>query len=239
MTGERGRVRDRWAWRPNLRWVPSVLLVVIALVAGFLASVSANTTWTSIWIGVISTATAAALVDASAVWERQRQFAPVRRLAARRVGRLHQLLLQMVEVVFDDVNVSSPAEWPAALRTIPDGPVNLSLPAAVYPSRTRQQFLRDLLSKLDLELEELSSLAAAGVLTRELDTVDEALRSSVFMGLVRDVFSVLPLHRDRLLMASEVAKVLTVVQAVLPVAARAAGTSWKYGEWPTTWRMRR
>ncbi len=98
-----------------------MLLVVIALVAGFLASVSADTTWTSIWIGVISTATALALVDASAVWERQRQFAPVRRLAARRVGRLHQLLLQMVMVVFDDVNVSPPAEWPAALRAIPDG----------------------------------------------------------------------------------------------------------------------
>jgi len=128
VTGERGRVRGRLTWRPHLRWVPSVLLVVIALVAGFLASVSADTTWTSIWIGVISTATASALVDASAVWERHRQFAPVRRLAARRVGRLHQLLLQMVMVVFDDVNVSSPAEWPAALLAIPDGPVDLCMP---------------------------------------------------------------------------------------------------------------
>ncbi len=234
MTGERGRVRGRLTWRPHLRWVPSVLLVVIALVAGFLASVSADTTWTSIWIGVISTATASALVDASAVWERHRQFAPVRRLAARRVGRLHQLLLQMVMVVFDDVNVSSPAEWPAALLAIPDGPVDLCMPAAVYPPRTKQQYLRELLSRLDLELEELSSLAAAGVLTRELDTVDEALRSSVFMRMVRDAFSVLPRQRERLVIASGAAKVLTVVQAVLPVAARAAGTSWKYGEWPTT-----
>lgn len=225
--------KRRERWRPTWRWTPPALLFLVALAAVVLTAVSSDPTWRSIWIGVTTTALASGLVDGSAVLERERQLAPVRRLAGRRIGRLHQLLLQAIATVFDDVQTDRSNAWPAALRAAADAPVDLTTLANVYPPRSRQQRLVELAGQLDDELEELSSLAAAGVLTRELDKLDEALRSAPFMLLLRDAFPGQPLWRGRAVMAQDAAALLERVQETLPAAATAAGSSWRHGHWPT------
>jgi len=188
-------------------------------------------TWTSIWIGVAGTSAAAALVDASAVWEARRRPLPVQRLAARRLGRIHQLLLQIVRVVFDDLQADEPRRTPQALRELPEAPLDLTTPAAVHPPRSRQQFAVELHAQLQAVRDELVALAGTGVLAHEADEVDRLLSNSPFVILVRDAIPAAPHWRARAQIAADAADVVAAVQELMPVAARAAGPTWRYGQW--------
>lgn len=208
-----------------------MLLTLVCVGAGIGAAGAGSDTWTSIWIGVAGTSAAAALVDASAVWEARRRLLPVQRLAARRLGRIHQLLLQIVAVVFDDLQVAEPRRAAQRLRELPEAPLDLTTPAAVHPPRSRQQFVIELHAQLQAGREELVALAGAGVLAHQADEVDRLLSSSPFMSLVRDAFPAEPHWRTRAQIAADAADVLTAVQGLMPVAAKAAGPTWHYGQW--------
>ena len=226
-----------WPWR----WVPVMVLTVVGIIASLgAAHVSASgatpvdirNMWTSIWIGVAGTSAAAVLVDASAVWEAQRRLLPVKRLAGRRLGRLHQLLLNIVTVVFDDLHVDEPSRTAQALRELPEASLDLTSSAAILPPRTRQERLSELHTQLQAVREELVALASAGVLASQADEVDRLLSNSGFMCFVRDVFPSFPQMGTRAVLATQAADVVTALQALMPVAAKAAGKTWPYGQWP-------
>jgi hypothetical protein len=220
----------RWAAVP-WRWLPVMLLTLACVGAGVAAAAASSETWTSIWIGVAGTSAAAALVDASAVWEARRRLLPVQRLAARRLGRIHQLLLQIVTVVFDDLQVAEPQRAAQGLRELPEASLDMTTPAAVHPPRSRQQFVIELHAQVQAVREELVALAGAGVLAHEADELDRLLSSSPFMSLVRDAFPSAPHWRNRSQIAADAADVLAAVQGLMPVAAKAAGPTWRYGQW--------
>jgi len=213
------------------RWLPVMLLILVCVGAGLGAAAAGSDTWTSIWIGVAGTSAAAALVDASAVWEARRRLLPVQRLAARRVGRIHQLLLQIVAVVFDDLQVDEPRWTAQGLRELPEAPLDLTTPEAVHPPRSRQQFVVELHAQLQAVRDELVALAAAGVLAHQADEVDRLLSNSPFVIFVRDAIPAAARWRARAQLAADAANVVAAVQELMPVAAKAAGPTWRYGQW--------
>lgn len=213
-----------------LRALPSVVLIAAGTVAGTSAFlVAKDLTLFSILTGVASTAIASGLVDGSAVHERHRQAVPVRQIAARRIGQVHQTLLSIVQLMFDDVTAARASDWPSALRAIAEGPIDLRLRAAVFPPRQRVEYLRDLYAELSSTLDELNVLAAAGVLSAEANRLDSTVRNSNFVSLVGAALAV-PLFQERLIPAAEAASVLEAVQSLLPAAAKSAGATWRYGK---------
>src|SRR4051794_31730966 len=100
---------------------------------------------------------------------------PVERLVARRLGRLHQLLLQIVDVLFEP-RCADARDIPAALRALDESALDLTAPADVLPPRSKQVFACELFRQLEYELEAVPALQASGALAEELDKVDTALR---------------------------------------------------------------
>ncbi len=166
-----------------------IILSVLAVTgAGAAVTTRDDPTYLSIWVGVTSTAFAAALVDASAVLEARRRTASIERVVHRRLRQARQVVLSQIRVVFAALPTTSEVRLAQSLRALPDTPIDLrTAPADVYPERTRQTYLRELQGQLQALLDELSSFLAAGVLTDELEAVDRLLRGHPFMILIRDV----------------------------------------------------
>lgn len=211
------------------RWLPSVVLVAIGAAAAVVAVLQrSDLALFSIFIGVTSTAIASGLVDLSAVHERHRQAAPLRQLAGRRIGRLHQVLLNIVQVLFDDLHPKTAADWPEALRTAPEGPIDLTTAANVHPPRSRGQYLNDLRAQLLTVLDELGTLSAAGVLTAEVNFLDQTINGP-FLSMV-EASSLTSSFRTREVIANEAASVIEKVQTKFAAAEKAAGKNWQYGK---------
>jgi len=202
----------------GLRLLPAGVLSLVT-VGGATSAILVrhNSTWVSIWLGVTSTAFAAALVDASAVLETRRQFAPARRVVRRRLQQVHRLLVDLVRVVFDDLAALEDSALPEGLRALPDRPIDLRTSLArVYPPRTRQVYLREVQMRLQVLLDELISFTAAGILPDELEQVDQLLKSAPFMLLVRDVLSGDVWLKSNRVSAEQAADLLEKLEALVP-----------------------
>jgi len=127
----------------TLRWWAVVAWAALAGGAMIMAVRASDATWQSILAGVATTALAIAVVEAIALVERQRQERPVSQMVGRRIGRLHQTLISIVQTVFDDQR-AEPRNWPAVLRQIPDRAEDFESTANVYPPRTRRVYLHQL-----------------------------------------------------------------------------------------------
>jgi hypothetical protein len=237
----RSLVRRR---RPTLartyrRFLPDAIITCCAIASAVLATVANDIAWIAIWIGLAATLAVGALVDFAAVLEQDRRLRPIRGAVGRRIGKLHQILLAIVSTTFDDLEVASATDWPSALRASPEGPIDLSTAAKVYPPRTRQQRIVELRAELNATVEELVSLSAAGVLTGEVNRLDQALTTSAFLSLVRTAFAITPGYKNGSTIARDAADLLEQVQREMPAAAAAAaaaaGSSWRYGD---TWVRR-
>jgi len=213
----------------RLRWAVPVLFL-IAAGGATLATRGADSTWQSIWAGVVTTLVAAAVVDAIALVERSHNDKPVRQMAGRRIGRVHQIVLDMVVTIFDDYQAEA-RDWPMQLRQVQDRAEDFDTPAKVFPVRTRRSQLITLLALLEDNIDELAGLAAAGVLAREADIVDRALSRSGFLSCVRSAAAGVRWDSGRPIVGDQAAALLEQLQQVLPAAARAAGSTWNYGEW--------
>jgi hypothetical protein len=213
------------------RWIVGPVMLVAAFVAVIGAVVANDPTAVSIWIGVAVTGVTTGFVDLSGLVERRRQLRPVERLVGRRIGRLHQLLLQLTTAIID-VQYGDARDIPEVLRRLSEGPLDLATPANVVPSRSRQEFAQQLYMQLVSELEAVPALQASGVLSEELDQIDLALRGGAFIVIVRDALPLQARWATRCSIAHDAANTIEEVQAVMPVAAKAAGRSWKYGD---TW----
>jgi len=179
---------------PSPRWVPSAALLIGGGISAVLVALTLDITWQAIWIGLAATCLSAGLVDASAVWGRHRQLQPVRRLAARRVGHINSLILQMVSLVFEGFRAEEADPYIACLRASPDGPLDLSTPAQVIPPLSKAQHAWELLRELRQVQADCLSFAGAGVLGTELEQLDQILTSSVFLSFAESA-PVMPLHR--------------------------------------------
>jgi hypothetical protein len=101
--------------------------------------------------------------------------------------------------------------------------VDLTGPADILPPRTRHQYAIERFARLRNELESVPALQAAGVLSEELDVVDQALRGGPFIVFLRDPLPMSARFTPRTLLASQAAEVLERIQSVMPAAARAGG----------------
>jgi hypothetical protein len=219
----------RFARSRGWRWAAGPVLLLLASAAVIGAVVATDATAVSIWIGIAVTGITTGFVDLSGLIERRQQLQPVERLVARRIGRLHQLLLQIIEVLFD-ARCADARELPARLRGLSEAELDLNVPAHVFPPRSRQSFAQQLYAQLVSELDAIPALQASGVLSAELDTVDAALRGGSFVLFVRDALPLQARWPTRAVLAHNAADVLELVQSIMPVAARAAGRSWNYGD---------
>lgn len=216
--------------RVRFRWLVTLGFSAVAVVTALLITQTSDDTWKSILAGVATTALAAAVVDGITLRDRVRQEKPVRQIVGRRIGRLHQILLEIVATVFDDQHAEA-RDWPTVLRNVPDRPDNFESPANVYPPRSRQRHLSQLLTQLDELVTDLAALTAAGVLSAEVNELDRRIRGSAFISMVRS-FVVEPSSRSRHPVVTDAAaELLEQVQLILPAASRAAGKTWKYGNW--------
>lgn len=214
--------------RPSPRWVPSVVLFVSGGISALLVALTHDITWRAIWIGAAATCLSAGLVDASAVWERQRQLQPVRRLAARRVGSINSLTFAMVNLVFEGFRTQEADPYIASLRAFPDGPLDLSKAAQVIPPRSKAQHAAELVRELRRVQADCLSFAGAGVLAADLEQLDRILTSSVFLSFV-EAAQVGPLQRTSRVLSEAAADLLTEMRPIVLRARWAAGASWKYG----------
>lgn len=216
--------------RRNLRWLPSAFCLIAGSISAVLTLLTTDLTWRAVWIGVCATAVTAGLVDVSAVYERHRQLAPLRRIAARRFGRVTQIVLSMIETTFGNLKVNDSDSWIQVLRERPDSPLDLSTPANVYPPRSRAAYLGDLAAQLRVVREELASYVASAALPHELETLDRVLQDSMFLALAQGVFPIMPQQRNSKVISDAAAELLEQLNALLPFARESAGDSWRYGD---------
>lgn len=67
--------------------------------------------------------------------------------------------------------------------------LDLSVPAAIYPPRTKQQWALQLRQKLANDVDLLMTFAAAGIEGPAIRALDDILNSSSFGALARDVLA--------------------------------------------------
>lgn len=163
----------RPAPRVSGRWLPTIVLAVAALLCALLAACAgAGDPIFGVWVGVATSAAAAALVDASAVYEAQRRVAVLRPLAATRYRQVYNHVCSISAALF---NTSSPDEiQKVRLPHVFDPAAS----ADVFPPRSRGEFIRQLAKWIDDEMRELLSLAAAGVLADEIREMDRFIHGA-------------------------------------------------------------
>ncbi|NYG57104.1 hypothetical protein BJ980_000027 [Nocardioides daedukensis] len=187
-----------------------------------------DVTWRSVWIGLGATCLSAGLVDLSAVLERRRQMLPVERLAANRIGRLGQLVFALIDVMFEGYRKEESEGHIESLRALPDGPVDWTTAAAIHPPRSRAQRAVELTEEIRNLQSECIAFAAAGVLGREFEALDQAINSSTAFGIAK-VARVAPRQRSSKVLSDSAADLIADLQPHLIRASEIAGPTWKFG----------
>jgi len=227
----RGQTRrlEEWLRTLGVREATVIGMLVVGFIGLIGATGATNSTARSIWIGVASTGFASGLVDLSAVRLERRRAGAIARVAARRIGKVHQDALKLIQVVFPEIDGEA-GTWPERLRSLRVGTVDLMGAAKVIPPMTRDQYAMTLVGQI--QGQQLASFVAGTDLDDALDAIDIAISSSSFIMLVQALStSGTP---NTMSNGEELARLAAVflerIQEHLPSARRAAGSSWKYGK---------
>jgi hypothetical protein len=101
----------------------------------------------------------------------------------------------------------------------------------LLPAHTRQARVAELLVGLQRENDRLIEFVGLTTIDRKLEAIDDLLRSSPFLTWARDAVPVMPLWRGSEVLANQAADLVELLQRHMPAAHRAAGSSWRFGEW--------
>lgn len=158
---------------------------------------------------------------------------PIEKAAARRVGELYRIVLQILIATFPDLNHQPGQTYAAKLLAHPEVTVSLTdiLPN-LHPPRSRSDHVR--LQHRDLQrlLDELLTLLSAGALDGDLEGLDEKLRTAWVLRVASldPAPPIPPSYVINEVLKSEAADLLDELKPHFDRARNAVGAGWRYGD---------